>query len=79
MVPCLKFPMQPVDPREVGQVLADTAEAEPSLAITQFAGPDVLSACELARRWRLRTGSGALTNPGARPGSVTFDEWLEAA
>ena len=43
IVPCLKFPMQPVDPREVGRVLAETAEAEPSLAITQFAGPEVLS------------------------------------
>jgi uncharacterized protein YbjT (DUF2867 family) len=94
IVPCLKFPMQPVDPREVGRVLAETAEAEPSLAITQFAGPEVLSACELARRWRLRTGShavlvrlpvtralrsGGLTNPGARRGGVTFDKWLEAA
>ena len=94
IVPCLKFPMQPVDPREVGRVLAETAEAEPSLAITQFAGPEVLSGCELARRWRMRTGShavpvrlpvtralrsGALTNPDARHGSVTFDEWLEAA
>jgi uncharacterized protein YbjT (DUF2867 family) len=93
IVPCLKFPMQPVDQREVGRVLAETAEAAPALAITQFAGPEVLSACELARRWRLRTGShavpvrlpvtralrsGALTNPGGR-GSVTFDKWLEAS
>jgi uncharacterized protein YbjT (DUF2867 family) len=92
IVPCLKFPMQPVDPREVGRVLAETAEAEPLLAITQFAGPEVLSACDLARRWRLRTGShavpvrlpvtralrsGVLTNPGARRGTVTFDKWLE--
>jgi uncharacterized protein YbjT (DUF2867 family) len=94
IVPCLKFPMQPVDPREVGRVLAETAEAEPSLAITEFAGPEVLSGCDLARRWRLRTGShavpvrlpvtralrsGGLTNPSARRGSVTFDKWLETA
>ena len=94
IVPCLEFPMQPVDPREVGRVLAETAEVEPLLAITQFAGPEVLSGCELARRWRLRTGSravslrlpvtralrsGGLTNPDARRGSVTFDTWLEAA
>jgi uncharacterized protein YbjT (DUF2867 family) len=94
IVPCLKFPMQPVDPREVGRVLAETAEAEPSLAITQFAGPEVLSGCELARRWRLQTGShavpvrlpvtralrsGGLTNPAARRGTVTFDKWLETA
>ena len=94
IVPCLKFPMQPVDPREVGRVLAETAEAEPSLTITQFAGPEVISGCDLARRWRERTGShavplrlpvtrslrsGGLTNPDARRGSVTFDKWLEAA
>jgi uncharacterized protein YbjT (DUF2867 family) len=94
VVPCLEFPIQPVDPREVGRVLAGTAEAEPAMAIAQFAGPEVLSACELARRWRARTGaravpvrlpvirslrSGALTNPDAPRGSVTFDEWLEAA
>jgi len=91
IVPCLEFPIQPVDPREVGRVLAETAEAEPALG--QFAGPEVLSGCELARRWRRRTGShavpvrlpvtralrsGGLTNPGARRGTVTFDTWLEA-
>jgi uncharacterized protein YbjT (DUF2867 family) len=93
IVPCLKFPMQPVDPREVGRVLAETAEAEPALAITQFAGPEVVTGCELARQWRQTTSSravpvrlpvtralraGGLTNPGARRGSVTFDKWLEA-
>jgi len=57
IVPCLRFPMQPVDPREVGRVLAETAEAEPSRTITQFAGPEVVSGCDLARRWRERTGS----------------------
>jgi uncharacterized protein YbjT (DUF2867 family) len=94
IVPCLEFPMQPVDPLEVGRVLAAAAEAQPSLAITQFVGPEVLSGCELARRWRRRTGShavpvrlpgtralrsGGLTNPDARRGSVTFETWLEAA
>jgi uncharacterized protein YbjT (DUF2867 family) len=93
IVPCLKFPVQPVDPREVGRVLAETAEAEPALAITQFAGPEVMSGCELARRWRRGTGSrallvrlpvtralrsGALTNPDARRGIVAFDQWLQA-
>jgi uncharacterized protein YbjT (DUF2867 family) len=93
IVPCLKFPIQPVDPGEVGRVLAETAEAEPALAITQFAGPEILSACDLARSWRRRTGSravpvrlpvtralrsGGLTNPEARHGIVTFDEWLAA-
>jgi uncharacterized protein YbjT (DUF2867 family) len=94
VVPSAKLPLQPVDAREVGRALAETAEAEPSRAITQFAGPEVLSVCELARRWRRGTGShavpvrlpvthalrsGGLTNPGAWRGSVTFDEWLETA
>ena len=93
ILPCLKFPVQPVDPREVGRMLAETAEADPLKGITQFAGPEVLSGCELARSWRRRTGShallvrlpvtpamraGALTNPDARRGTVTFDQWLEA-
>ena len=94
IVPYLEFPMQPVDPREVGRALAETAEAEPARAIMQFAGPEMLSARELARHWRRRTGShampvrlpvtralraGGLTNPDARRGSMTFDKWLEEA
>jgi uncharacterized protein YbjT (DUF2867 family) len=94
IVPCLRFPIQPVDPRELGRVLAETAEAEPAQAITEFAGPEVVSACELARLWRQHTGSralsvrlpvlrslrsGALTNPDARRGKVTFAQWLETA
>ena len=91
IVPSVSAPLQPVDPRVVGRALADTAEADPSLEITQFAGPEVVSARELARRWRAATGShavpvrlpatralreGGLTNPGAWKGSVTFDAWL---
>jgi uncharacterized protein YbjT (DUF2867 family) len=91
VLPSVTVPLQPVDPREVGRALADTAEAEPSLAITQFAGPEVVSAHELAQRWRESTGShavslrlpvphslraGGLTNPGAWRGKVTFDAWL---
>ena len=60
VVPSLGAPLQPVDPREVGRVLADTAEAEPALGITQFAGPEIVSARELARRWRAATGSHAV-------------------
>ncbi|HWK26657.1 MAG TPA: NAD(P)H-binding protein [Solirubrobacter sp.] len=91
VVPSVPVPLQPVDPREVGRVLAATAEAEPSFAITQFAGPEVVSVRELAHRWRRQTGShavplrlpvprtlrsGGLTNPGAWRGQVTFDSWL---
>ncbi|WP_028067101.1 SDR family oxidoreductase [Solirubrobacter soli] len=91
VVPSVAVPLQPVDPCEVGRVLADTAEAEPSRGITQFAGPEVVDARELARRWRSSTGSralllrvlvtrslrgGGLTNPSAWRGTVTFDRWL---
>jgi uncharacterized protein YbjT (DUF2867 family) len=38
IVPCLKFPVQPVDPREVSRVLAETAEADPLLRIAQLPG-----------------------------------------
>jgi uncharacterized protein YbjT (DUF2867 family) len=93
VLPSLSAPLQPVDPGEVGRVLADTAEAEPSFAITEFAGPEVVSVRELARRWRAATGSralpvrlpasrslraGGLTSPGAPHGTVTFDAWLAA-
>ena len=91
VVPSVRVPLQPVDPREVGRVLAETAEAEPSLETTQFAGPEVVDARELAQLWRESTGShalpvplpvsrslrcGGLTNPGAWRGKVTFDAWL---
>ena len=72
-------------------VSADAAEAEPSYSITQFAGPEVLDAGELARLWRESTGSravavrlpaprsvraGGLTNPAVWRGTITFDRWL---
>jgi uncharacterized protein YbjT (DUF2867 family) len=94
VLPSAAAPLQPVDPREVGRVLAETAEAEPSLGATQFAGPEVLTVRELAQRWRRSTGSravplqvpvtralraGGLTNPGAWRGRMTFDAWLAAS
>jgi hypothetical protein len=74
-------------------VLADTAEAAPALAITEFCGPEIVSARELARRWRAATGShavpvrlpasralrsGGLTEATAPRGTVTFDQYLAA-
>jgi uncharacterized protein YbjT (DUF2867 family) len=63
VLPGAAFPLQPVDPREVAVVLADTAEAEPSLATTQFAGPQVRSLRELAHAWRDATGRRAAIVP----------------
>ena len=91
VVPSLGAPIQPVDPREVGRALADAAEAVPTLAITEFTGPEIVSARELARRWKAATGShavplrlpvtrslraGGLTKDGTPHGAVTFDAWL---
>jgi uncharacterized protein YbjT (DUF2867 family) len=94
LVPSVRFPVQPVDPREVGRVLAQVAEGEPVHDLVQFAGPEVIDARELARRWRATTGaravpvrlpasralrSGGLTDATAPRGTVTFDDWLRAA
>jgi uncharacterized protein YbjT (DUF2867 family) len=62
-LPGAGFPVQPVDPREVALVVAATAEAEPSLATTQFAGPQVRSLRELAHTWREATGRRAVIVP----------------
>jgi uncharacterized protein YbjT (DUF2867 family) len=63
VLPGAGFPLQPVDPREVAEVLADTVEAEPSRATTQFAGPELLTLRELARAWRVATGRRAVIVP----------------
>ncbi len=70
LLPGAPFPMQPVDAREVAQVLADTVEAEPSGAITQFAGPEVAPVGDLARTWRRETGRRALVVPVPVPGAT---------
>jgi uncharacterized protein YbjT (DUF2867 family) len=52
VLPAARIPLQPVDVAEVAAVLADTAEVEASGAITQFAGPEILTLRELAVQWR---------------------------
>ena len=78
IVPSAAIPMQPVDPREVGRVLAETAEAEPSLAITQFAGPEVAqrarAGAALAARRRARTPSRCALPVHARAARRRADE-----
>lgn len=51
VLPLLRVPIQPVDGREVGLALCDLAEAEPSGAVTELAGPRVERLDELARAW----------------------------
>src|SRR5258705_470779 len=52
VLPAAGIPLQPVDPREVATLLADTAEADASGTTTQFAGPEVRTLRELALEWR---------------------------
>jgi uncharacterized protein YbjT (DUF2867 family) len=73
IIPAARVPLQPVDPREVARVLADTAEAEPSFSITQFAGPEVVNGCELAFQWKRATGSRALALPVPATRSLAAD------
>jgi uncharacterized protein YbjT (DUF2867 family) len=58
VLPSVRMPLQPVDPREVGRVLADTAEAEPSRSITQFAGPEVVDGASSPAAGASRRGRG---------------------
>jgi uncharacterized protein YbjT (DUF2867 family) len=63
LLPGAALPLQPVDQREVGGVLAAAARAEPSGAIAEFAGPERRSLRELATTWRATTGARALIAP----------------
>jgi uncharacterized protein YbjT (DUF2867 family) len=70
VLPGVALPLQPVHEREVAVVLADTVEAEPSGATTQFAGPDRRTIRELAQTWRLETGHRAAIVPFPVPGKA---------
>lgn len=69
-LPAMEIPLQPVDAGEVATVLADTAEAEASEAVTQFAGPEILTVRELALQWREATGRHRPLLPLPWPGEV---------
>jgi len=47
---------RPVDPAEVAERLAAAVEAGPSLAVAEFAGPEVLTFAELSAQWLEVTG-----------------------
>jgi uncharacterized protein YbjT (DUF2867 family) len=91
VVPSGAARLQPVDPREVAQVLADAVEARPARGTSELAGPEILTLRELARQWRRANRSralplrvpapralreGALTSATAPRASTTFAEWL---
>jgi uncharacterized protein YbjT (DUF2867 family) len=91
LVPSGAARLQPIDPREVAQVLADAVEARPARETGELAGPEILTLRDLARQWRRMSRSralplhvpaprplrqGALTSTTAPRGSTTFAEWL---
>jgi len=49
-------PGRPVDPADVAARLIAAAESGPSLAVAEFAGPEVLTFAELAAQWLEATG-----------------------
>jgi uncharacterized protein YbjT (DUF2867 family) len=63
VLPGGSLPLQPVDARDLAQMLADTVDTEPWLAVARFAGPEVVPLGELARLWREARGRRALVTP----------------
>lgn len=95
VLPAGRIPLQPVDPREVADVLVCALEQGPWRERREVAGPEVLPLRTLARSWSAATGrrrltiptplpgksgralhDGALTNPEAQRGTLTFAQWL---
>jgi uncharacterized protein YbjT (DUF2867 family) len=81
VLPLLRgVPMQPVDVRDVADVLVDALEKGPAGRLPDLAGPQVRDAADLARQWQHATGRRAgplrLRAPGAlgravRAGALT--------
>jgi uncharacterized protein YbjT (DUF2867 family) len=67
-IPAARF--QPVAAAEVARVVADVAEGESARGRIQVAGPQVMTAAELARTWQSVTGRRALPVPVPVPGVV---------
>ena len=69
-VPVPRALVQPVACADVARTVADAAEHEPRHGRVAIAGPDVVTARELARRWRRATGTRALLVPVPLPGKL---------
>lgn len=70
VLPIPAMRLQTVAAAEVAQVLADVAEREPGGGRIQVAGPQMLTAAELARTWVAATGRRALSVPVHVPGKL---------
>jgi uncharacterized protein YbjT (DUF2867 family) len=67
-IPAARF--QPIASAEVARVVADVAEQEPGHGRVQVAGPQVMTAADLARTWRSVTGRRAVSVPVPVPGKL---------
>lgn len=63
ILPAGRILLQPVDPAEVAQTLADRIDAGPWEETLETGGPEILTLGELARAWRQVTGQSALLLP----------------
>lgn len=63
LLPLLRVPLQPVDPRDVARTLADRVEAGPSSSAEEIAGPRMERMDELARAWARAHGVRRLPLP----------------
>jgi len=70
VLPVPRARLQPVSCAEVARVVADVAEGAPRHARVTIAGPEIVEARALARRWRAISGRRALLLPVPLPGRI---------
>jgi uncharacterized protein YbjT (DUF2867 family) len=70
LIPVPRLKLQTIAALDVARVLADAAEAPAAGARLQVAGPEILTARQLALAWRAATGSAALLAPVPLPGKL---------
>jgi uncharacterized protein YbjT (DUF2867 family) len=69
VLPVPKAPLQTVAAVDVARAVADVAEAPARRGRVEVAGPELVDARDLARRWRSGTGRRAVLLPIPLPGA----------
>ncbi len=70
VLPIPAMPIQTIAAAEVARAVADVAEGEPRQQRIQVAGPQIMTAAQLAGTWRSITGRHALSVPVPVPGKL---------
>ena len=70
VLPIPQLKLQTIAALEVGRAVADVAEGEPIRGRVQVAGPELLTARDLARSWKSATGRAAFLLPVPVPGKL---------